>query len=74
MTSTVMDSKELRKLAACIVSLRDLVRLLEEPPEAHPVEMAETVERAKAALRELEAPNPDGNLRPEGNLRTEGGR
>ena len=66
MTSTVMDSKELRKLAACIVSLRDLVRLLEEPPEAHPVEMAETVERAKAALRELEAPNPDGNLRPEG--------
>ena len=74
MTSTVMDSKELRKLAACIVSLRDLVQLLEEPPEAHPVEMAETVERAKASLRELEAPNPDGNLRPEGNLRTEGGR
>ena len=54
MNATVMDSKSLQTLAACIVSLRDLVRLLDEPPEAHPVEMAETVERAKAALRELD--------------------
>lgn len=70
MTST----DALQTLAACIVSLRDLVRLLEEPPESHPVEMAETVERAKAALRELDGVKPEGNLRRDGNLMPEGGR
>lgn len=55
MNSTVMDSNELRELVACVVSLRELVTLLEEPADARPMALAEAVERAKEALRELEA-------------------
>lgn len=55
MNATVMESNALRALADCLVSLRELVTLLEEPAEARPMALAEAIERAKAALRELEA-------------------